>query len=220
MELLERLPQAILAPRRRRQIAEMRKRKRRPIARERGGSMATFVGSPMSETAMEKAADDDIFRMLDEIHDASERSHRRPISRDGGVVELSRAFAEFGKKNPEGVTLVEPDSKIANALAAMLDDGVSSQLTGRLFSAAAAWRESESSLRRRAHAFLMEYVSRSERDQAHAISSAVDKRDTLAPDDFTRELIVAVAEPLRSCCVSYRQVCGRSPVSAALSRLR
>ena len=445
MELLERLPQAILAPRRRRQIAEMRKRKRRPIARERGGSMATFVGSPMSETAMEKAADDDIFRMLDEIHDASERSHRRPISRDGGVVELSRAFAEFGKKNPEravriaarfvpgkhehaagylmdelskegtypphkllgmihdfsiagfssrtwkthaswalshlagalkglpddtvamleswlendpdaiagqterrlamdaenerrnkrektvpspllfrayggmrvvpqenytplsaifhgligreeqaydawldvlerhavkpedpylwtflladkgkwlfwadrsrvhallsqlasldfrifrsadlvgvlwstramfptdlvlriceawfahedevfqqaaaelaeGVILVEPDSKIANAMAAMLDDGVSSQLTGRLFSAAAAWRENEPSLRRRAHAFLMEHVSRSVGDQAHAISSAVDKRDTLAPDDFTRELIVAVAD--------------------------
>jgi hypothetical protein len=75
MELLERLPQAILAPRRRRQITEWRKKKRRPIARERGGSMASFVGSPMSESAMEKAADDDIFRMLDEIDDTSERSH-------------------------------------------------------------------------------------------------------------------------------------------------
>ena len=445
MELLERLPQAILVPRRRRQIAEMRKEKRRPIARERGGSMATFVGSPMSETVMEKAADDDIFRMLDEIHDTSSRSHRRPVSRDGGVVELSRAFAEFGKKNPErairiasrfipgkhehaagylmdelskddihhpckllkkihdfsssgfssqtwrthaswalsrisgtlkglpddtiamleswlendpeviadqterrlamdaenerrnkrektvpspllfhsyggmrvvprenytpltaifhglirrdepaydtwldvlerhavkpedphlwtflladkgkwlfwadrsrvqallsqlgehdfrifqsaelvGVLwstramfpydlvvqickswlacanevfqqaaaefaeaniLVEPDGEIANAMAAMLDDDSSSQLTGRLFSAAAAWQENEPALRRRSHTFLMEHVSQADGDQAHAISLAVARNDTLAPDDFTREMIVTIAD--------------------------
>ncbi|OYX66147.1 MAG: hypothetical protein B7Y88_04395 [Sphingomonadales bacterium 32-64-17] len=89
---------------------------------------------------------------------------------------------------------MEPDSEIANAMAAMLDDGVSSHLTGRLFSAAAAWRENEPSLRRRAHTFLMEHVSRADGDQAHAISSAVDRKDTLVPDDFTRELIVAIAE--------------------------
>ncbi|MXO94847.1 hypothetical protein GRI34_00255 [Erythrobacter aquimaris] len=445
MELLERLPQKNLPPRRRRQVAEMRERKRQPIPRKRGGSMGTFVGSPMSETAMEKAADDDIFRMLDEIHDESERSHRRPISRDGGVVELSRAFAEFGKKNPErairiaarfvpgkhehaagylldelskdgiypprkllgmihdlssagfssrtwkthaswalsrladplkglpddtvamleswlendpdaivdqterrlardaenerrnkrektapspllfhayggmrivpqenytplsaifhgligreeqaydawldvlerhavkpedphlwtflladkgkwlfwadrsrvrallsrlasldfrifqsadlvgvlwstramfpndlvlkiceewlgqedeifqqaaaefaeAVILVEPDSEMANALAAILDDDVSSQITGRLFSAAAAWRENDPSLRMRAHEFLMGHVSRADGDQAHAISSTVDMRETLAPDDFTRELIAAIAD--------------------------
>lgn len=64
--------------------------------------MASFVGSPMPHTAMLKANDDDIFKMLDEINDSSEgRSRRRPISMDGGVVELSRAFAEFGKEQPE-----------------------------------------------------------------------------------------------------------------------
>lgn len=102
LELLERLPETILPARRKRQIAEWRKQQRRPIARERGGSMATFVGSPMSVSSMTKASDDDIFRMLDAICDvAPERSFRRPVSRDGGIVELSRAFAEFGKSNPE-----------------------------------------------------------------------------------------------------------------------
>ena len=64
--------------------------------------MATFVGSPMSVSSMAKASDDDIFSMLDAICDtAPERTRRRPVSRDGGVVELCRAFAEFGKANPE-----------------------------------------------------------------------------------------------------------------------
>lgn len=445
MELLERLPQKLLEPRRRRQIAEMRERKQRPIARERGGSMATFVGSPMPESAMEKAADDDIFRMLDEVHDGSERSHRRPVAMDGGVTELSRAFASFAKSHPErairisarfvagkhehaaghlvdelskenlhppqevlemihefssagfssrtwkthaswalsriagelkglpdgtvvmleswlendpetienktasriemdaenerrnksekefpspllfnayggmrivpqenytpldaifhgligreeqaydawldvlerhavkpedphlwtfllvdkgrwlywaerervqpllsqlaerdfrifqsadlvgvlwgtramfptdllqrlcedwltrgdehsqqagaefieGMKLVEPESETAMALAALLDDKISAQMTGRLFSAAGAWRENDLSLRERAHEVLMRHVATAEGDQAHAISSAVDRYDTLAPDHFTQELILAVSE--------------------------
>ncbi|AMG74611.1 AAA family ATPase [Sphingopyxis granuli] len=102
IELLERLPSRFLSPMRRRQVAEWRKSRKRPIARKRGGSMATFVGSPMPHTAMLKARDDDIFKMLDEINDTSEgRSRRRPISMDGGVEELSRAFAEFAKEKPE-----------------------------------------------------------------------------------------------------------------------
>lgn len=109
LELLERLPETILPARRKRQISELRKQKRRPIARERGGSMATFVGSPMPASSMTKASDDDIFSMLDAICDsAPERTRRRPIARDGGVVELSRAFAEFGKANPKrGVRLTK-----------------------------------------------------------------------------------------------------------------
>lgn len=102
LELMERLPNRFLSPLRKRQIADWRASRKRPIARERGGSMATFVGSPMPHTAMLKARDDDIFKMLDEINDTSDgRSRRRPISMDGGVVELSRAFAEFGKEQPQ-----------------------------------------------------------------------------------------------------------------------
>lgn len=103
MELLERLPEGILSPRRRRQILEWRAGKGRPIPRKRGGlSMATFVGSPMSHTAMAAARDDDIFNMLDEVHDqAPERTRRRPISSDGGVSQLSQAFSTFGKDHPQ-----------------------------------------------------------------------------------------------------------------------
>jgi hypothetical protein len=102
IELLERLPDRFLSPRRKRHVAERRASRKWPIARKRGGMMASFVGSPMPHTAMLKARDDDIFKMLDEINDINGgRSRRRPISMDGGVIELSRAFAEFGKEQPE-----------------------------------------------------------------------------------------------------------------------
>jgi hypothetical protein len=102
LELLERLPNKFLSPQRKRQIAEWRGREGRPIPRKRGGGMATSVGSPMPHTAMLKARDADIFKMLDEVNDTSERrSRRRPISMDGGVIELSRAFAELGMAEPK-----------------------------------------------------------------------------------------------------------------------
>lgn len=102
VELLERLPDRFLSPQRKRHVAERRASRKWPVSRKRGGMMASFVGSPMPHTAMLKARDDDIFKMLDEINDTSEgRSRRRPISMDGGIVELSRAFAEFGKEQPE-----------------------------------------------------------------------------------------------------------------------
>lgn len=102
IELLERLPDRFLSSQRKRHVAERRASRKWPISRKRGGMMASFVGSPMPHTAMLKARDDDIFKMLNEINDTSEgRSRRRPISMDGGVVELSRAFAEFGKEQPE-----------------------------------------------------------------------------------------------------------------------
>jgi hypothetical protein len=104
IELLERLPDRFLSPQRKRQVTERSDSRKWQVSRERGGMMASFVGSPMTHTAMLKARDDDIFKMLDEIDDSRERhSHprRRPISMDGGVVELSRAFAEFGKEQPQ-----------------------------------------------------------------------------------------------------------------------
>jgi hypothetical protein len=102
LELLDRLPHALLTSRRKRQIAEWRRLRPRPKSRSTGREMATFVGSPMSVAAMVKASDDSIIKMLDEMDDmSSRRPRRRPLSMDGGVTELSRAFAAFGKEQPD-----------------------------------------------------------------------------------------------------------------------
>jgi hypothetical protein len=103
---------------------------------------------------------------------------------------FQQAAAEF----IEAMVIVEPESEIAKGLAALLNDRSSGQMTGRLFSAAGAWRENDRTLRERAHEMLMSHVATAEGDQAHAISSAVDRHDTLAPDPFTRELILAISE--------------------------
>ncbi|MES2902791.1 MAG: ATP-binding protein [Pseudomonadota bacterium] len=102
LELLERLPNRLIAARRRRQIREWRAQRRRPMGGASIGQMATFVGSPMSHEAMMKGSDEAILNMLNELHDtSSERPRRRPISRDGGVTELSRAFGAFALAQPE-----------------------------------------------------------------------------------------------------------------------
>lgn len=107
MELLERLPPRIVSPRRRRQIRDWRGVRRRPVGRANVGGMATFVGSPMSSEAMAKASDEAILRMLDEVCDTSpEHTRRRPISMDGGVIQLSRAFGAFAKDQPERAILI------------------------------------------------------------------------------------------------------------------
>lgn len=101
MELLDRLPKGLLTPRRARQISDWRASNPRPVGKANVTMMADFVGSPMSEMAMAKASDDAIFNMLDELNDNSpERPSRRRFL-EGGVVELSRAFAAFGKANPK-----------------------------------------------------------------------------------------------------------------------
>jgi hypothetical protein len=99
-----------------------------------------------------------------------------------GASELVQAFL-----------LIDPDGEIGTKLASRLKDAVSPELTGRLFSGAAAWRVDEQPLRRRAHEFLMKHVAEATGDQAHAISTAVDRTDHLSPDDLTRELILAIA---------------------------
>ena len=102
LALLERLPPDLLTPARRRQIAEWRKEHPRPLRRAGAAEMASFVGSPMSSEAMVKAPDDAILNMLDEIDDVTPRRPGiRRISLDGGVTELSRAFAAFGKQQPD-----------------------------------------------------------------------------------------------------------------------
>jgi nucleoside phosphorylase len=55
------------------------------------------IGSPMSATAMEKAKDRDILKILDEVDDKTDWKHPRDIMR-GGNVQLSREFAEFARR--------------------------------------------------------------------------------------------------------------------------
>jgi hypothetical protein len=86
--------------------------------------------------------------------------------------------------------LVEPLSAISLELAQFQADEPSPELTGRLFAAACAWRESDVNLRKAAHGLLMQFIPKADGDQADAISSAVDKTDTLQPDQMTKELIL------------------------------
>ncbi len=105
LPLLEKLPDTVLTPRRRRQIAEWRNIQ--PVLRPDGARrLASLVTSPMSATQMSRATDDEIFRMLDEQPETDERwpSGRRRFG-DGGPIEIARAFAEFGKEEPERAIL-------------------------------------------------------------------------------------------------------------------
>lgn len=98
--LLILLPESALKPRRYRQVKEWSATQ--PILRGgRGPAMASVVRSPMSAFQMGDASDDDVFKMLDEVADDTDRrGRRRGRLRDGGSVELARAFAEFGKRHP------------------------------------------------------------------------------------------------------------------------
>lgn len=100
-KLLGLLPAQVLEPRRYRQIQEWGATQ--PDLRGGPGpTMASFVGSPMSEQQMGNASDDDVFRMIDEVADDTDRRPgRRGVHRDGGSVELARAFAAFGKAHSD-----------------------------------------------------------------------------------------------------------------------
>lgn len=104
--------------------------------------------------------------------------------------EWRQAAAEVS----EAFRLVEPSTDVAAALSDLLCDVPSPALTGRLFTAAAAWRDGDRDLREKAHALLMQFVDVAEGDQAHAISSAVDQAREMPADDLTRELICQVAD--------------------------
>lgn len=99
--LLALLPAHVLQPRRYRQVQEWRATQ--PELRgSRCGSMASIVRSPMSSQQMGNASDDDVFKMIDEVADNTDRRRgRRGFRRDGGTVELARAFAAFGKTHAD-----------------------------------------------------------------------------------------------------------------------
>ncbi|MCB5423780.1 ATP-binding protein [Altererythrobacter sp. CC-YST694] len=107
-----------------------------------------------------------------------------------GGEDWRQAAAELA----EAYRLTEPTSTVSLALTDVLLDEPSPELTGRLFTAASAWQDSDTDLRKTAHTLLMTFVSKAQGDQAHAISSAVDRTDTLQPDEMTKELILQIAE--------------------------
>ncbi|MCV2216538.1 NACHT domain-containing protein [Thauera sp. Sel9] len=99
--LLALLPAHVLPPRRYRQVQEWLAMQPK-FRGSRGRTMASFVGSPMSAQQMGNASDDDVFKMIDEVADNTDRRrNRRGSRRDGGTVELARAFAEFGKTHSD-----------------------------------------------------------------------------------------------------------------------
>lgn len=106
-----------------------------------------------------------------------------------GDLALNRqAAAEF----ITGGVIVDPDSPRYAAAFALLDDEDEPQRVGKLFSAAAAWRETEPTLRAPAHAMLMPHLPTADGPSAHAISMAVDRVRTLVPDGLTRDMLEAM----------------------------
>lgn len=103
--------------------------------------------------------------------------------------EYRQAAAELA----EAFRIVEPSSPVSQSLPNLLLDKPSPELTGRLFTCASAWHDGEGDVRKATHAVLMAFVARAKGDQAHAISSAVDRSGTLPPDGMTRELILQIA---------------------------
>jgi hypothetical protein len=97
--LLDLLPPGALTARRRRQVVEARAdQPKLQIGRRR--MIASVVGSPMTAGQMELASDDELFGMLDEVHDGADFASRRSFTR-GGVSQLSDTFGAFGKDRPD-----------------------------------------------------------------------------------------------------------------------
>ena len=89
--------------------------------------------------------------------------------------------------------MVSPDDTLFAELVTLLSDDPSPTLIGKLFAAAAAWREDDPTLRSIAHPLLMKFAATALGDQAHAISTAVYYHAKLKADKFTTELISVVA---------------------------
>ncbi|MDP3345328.1 MAG: ATP-binding protein [Hydrogenophaga sp.] len=99
--LLALLPAHVLTPRRYRQIQEWRATQPE-IRGSRGRTMMSEVESPMSPQQMANATDDDVFRMIDEVADDTDRRRgRRGLRRDGGTRQLAHAFAAFGRSHSD-----------------------------------------------------------------------------------------------------------------------
>lgn len=100
LRLLAELPAQSLSARRRRQAEEW-KAAQPKLQIKRGIRLVRAVVPPMNHMQMSKANDSAIIKMLTQVNDHME--HRRSPSNRlrGGVIELSRAFAEFAKTCPD-----------------------------------------------------------------------------------------------------------------------
>lgn len=99
--LLDALPPELLDTTRQAQLAEWRTRHPKIEGRPPVAALATWVGPAMTHEEMPAATDSEILALLDQFHDGSgENLWTRPISRSGGVRELSRALGAFGKADP------------------------------------------------------------------------------------------------------------------------
>jgi hypothetical protein len=107
--LLAELPETSLAARRRRQVAEWKAGQPKLSAKPKGRMMARIVGPPMNHEQMASASDEAIFTMLDEINDHADLRNHPKYWLKGGVSQLSRAFAEFAKANPNRVIRIIKD---------------------------------------------------------------------------------------------------------------
>jgi hypothetical protein len=98
--LLEALPARLLSPARLETIREWRAQNP-ALGPAEDEEMGGWVGPPVTHEEMAELADAEILARLDEFPDGSgEHRWSVPISRSGGVRELARAFAEFGKAHP------------------------------------------------------------------------------------------------------------------------
>jgi len=88
-----------------------------------------FIGSPLSAVQMDKARDEDILGLFQELEDKSEWDHPR-FHMKGGSIQAAREFAEFAKTNPDRalhlIQMFQPGKQerpAADALRALSESG-------------------------------------------------------------------------------------------------
>lgn len=83
-----------------------------PQRSEVGEFVGGWIGSPMAESQMSRASNDDIVNAFKAIPDKSGWDHPRDFRR-GGNIQLARTFAEFSKEHParslEVIQRLQPD---------------------------------------------------------------------------------------------------------------
>jgi hypothetical protein len=98
-----------------------------------------FVGSAMTENQMEKAEDEEIVNLFQELNDNTGWDHpRRMVDHVGGVIQASRELGSFAEKQPErAVTLLtnfKPDFQETPAGSVIEGLGKASYPSEKLFS--------------------------------------------------------------------------------------
>jgi len=127
-DLLQAIGVERLAPENRELVATEQRALGDRFDRSIGEFEGGFIGSPMEAAAMAKAKDRDILKIFREIPDNTDWNHPTHWMR-GGNIQLSRAFADFARTDPErAVRLMEQFEPLQQeraagyALDAMADD--------------------------------------------------------------------------------------------------